>query len=209
MKMTDSFQSWLVRENRDVLSRQNSGPPFIVWCDPDRSWLDLLREAASANGFELWAPATVQEEFHELLVRDRFYSTPRAARVVWLPCSQDAISWFKPFELEAEAVWERSLLNALREYGVEISRDHEDDLVGLLPAHAREWFDKPKEAWKELTPGNAKGTLVDDHRILQVLGGPASEMDRLHDEGRFDIFARRATEDFGLPDLQDINEDAW
>ena len=207
--MTDSFQCWLLHQIRDVLGRHNSHPPFIVWCDPDRAWLDLLHECSKADSFELWAPASVQEEVHELLIRDRFFSTPRAPRVVWLPCSRDTISWFKPFELEADDVWEKSLLQALREYGVDISRDHEDDLVGLLPAHAREWFDKPKETWKELTPGNAKGTLVDDHRMLQVLGGPVGEMDRLREDGRFDIFARRATEDFGLPDPKEISEDAW
>jgi len=207
--MTDSFQRWVVREVREILDRSSQTPPLLLWCDPDRSWLDLLREAAKADGFDLWAPLTGQEDSHELLVRDRFYSSPRAPRVVWLPCSRDAISWFKVFELEADEVWERSLLTALREYGVDISREHEDDLVGLLPAHAREWFDKPKETWKELTPGNAKGTLVDDHRMLEVLAGPAGEFERLRKEGRFDIFARRATEDFGLPDPRTRDEDAW
>ena len=130
-------------------------------------------------------------------------------RVVWLPCARDSISWFKPFELEAEEVWEKSLLQALREYGVDVSRDHEDELAGLLPAHAREWFDKPKETWKELTPGNAKGTLVDDHRMLQALAGPPGEFDSLRQEGRFDIFARRSTEDFGLPDPKELGEEPW
>ncbi len=139
-------------------------------------------------------------------MRDRFYSSERAPRVVWLPCARDSISWFKPFELEAEEVWEKSLLQALREYGVDVSRDHEDELVGLLPAHAREWFDKPKDTWKELTPGNAKGTLVDDHRMLQALAGPPGEFDSLRQESRFDIFARRCTEDFGLPDPQELGD---
>lgn len=100
-------------------------------------------------------------------------------------------------------------MHALREYGVDISRDHEDDLIGLLPAHARKWFDKPKDTWKELTPGNAKGTLVDDHRMLQALAGGPGEFDSLREEGRFEIFARRATEDFGLPDAKQLDEEAW
>ncbi len=207
--MSSSFQSWLTTQVRDVLGRQATPPPFLLWCDPDRSWLDLLRAAAKASGFELWAPPAGQELIHELLVRDRFYATPRAPRVVWLPCARDAITWFKPFELEADDVWEKSLLQALREYGVEVSRDHEDELAGLLPAHAREWFDKPRETWKELTPGNAKGTLVDDQRMLQALAGSAGEFDALRAEGRFGIFARRSTEDFGLPDPSALDEAAW
>jgi hypothetical protein len=207
--MTDSFRDWIVREIRRVLGLQSATPPLLLWCDPDRSWLDLLREAAKADGFDLWAPAAGEEDTHELVVRDRFYSSPRAPRVVWLPGARDSISWFKAFELEAEEIWEKSLLQALREYGVDVSRDHEDELVGLLPAPAREWFDKPKETWKELTPGNAKGTLVDDHRMLQALAGPSGKFDCLSKEGRFDIFARRAAEDFGLPDPKELGEESW
>ncbi len=204
-----SFRDWLCLAVRSVLGHQSPTPPLLLWCDPDRSWLDLLREAAKAGGFDLWAPLAGQEDSHELLVRDRFYSSPRDPRVVWLPCARDSITWFKPFELDAEEVWEKSLLQALREYGVDVSRDHEDELVGLLPAHAREWFDKPKETWKELTPGNAKGTLVDDHRMLQALAGPPREFDSLRQETRFDIFARRCTEDFGWPDPKELGEEPW
>lgn len=137
MSTQNSFQDWLCRAIRGVLGYQSPTPPLLLWCDPDRSWLELLREASMADGFELWVPPAGEEAQHELLIRDRFHSSPRAPRVVWLPCSRDAISWFKPFELEAEEVWEKSLLQSLREYGVDISRDHEDELVGLLPAHAR------------------------------------------------------------------------
>ena len=62
---------------------------------------------------------------------------------------------------------------------------------------------------KTLTPGNAKGTLVDDHRMLQVLAGPRGEFDCLREEGRFDIFARRSTEDFGMPDPKELGEEPW
>src|SRR4051812_36191092 len=116
---SSSLRDWLCREIREVLSRPIVPAPFIVWCDPERAWLDLLREASKATGFELWAPESIQEEFHELLLRDRFFSNPRAPRVVWVPCSRDAITWFKVYELEANEVREKSLLTTLREYGVE------------------------------------------------------------------------------------------
>ena len=118
--MVDTFRDWLCRQIGDVLDRQSVLPPLLVWCDPDRSWLDLLREAAAVGGFDLWAPSSGQADAHELLVRDRFCSVPRDPRVVWLPCARDSITWFKPFELDAEEVWEKSLLEALREYGVHI-----------------------------------------------------------------------------------------
>jgi len=199
-----SLGSWLIGQVNGILARQSPVPPLLLWCDPDREWLELLRAAAAA-GFELWA----DPDEHELLLRDRFYHTPRAPRVVWLPCAREEITWFQVFALEAEAVWEKSLLQALREYGVAIPRDQESELASLLPAHAREWFDEPKETWKELTPVTAKGTLVNDYRMFQVLAGEAGEFERLWEEGRFAIFARRAVEDFGLPDPTGQDEESW
>jgi len=205
-----SFGSWLVGQVKGVLARQSPVPPLLLWCDPDREWLGLLRAAAAAGaaeagGFELWA----DPDEHELLLRDRFYHTPRAPRVVWLPRAREEITWFEVFALEAEAVWEKSLLQGLREYGVSIPRDQESELVSLLPTHAREWFDEPRETWKELTPVTAKGTLVNDYRMFQVLAGEAGEFERLREEERFAIFARRAVEDFGLPDPTGQDEESW
>jgi hypothetical protein len=200
-----SFHQWLVSEIDAVLGRQTSPPPLLLWCDPYCQWLELLRTSANETGFELWA----DPDQHELIVRERFNSELQAARVVWLPCSRDDISWFKVFELEAEEIWEKSLLEALREYGVSIPRDQETELASLLPAHAKEWFDKPRETWKELTPANAKGALVDDHRMLEILAGAAGEFDKLEKEDRFGIFARRAREDFGLPDPTNGDEKNW
>lgn len=202
---SDTLRSWLLTEIKRVLSRQTAVPPLLLWCDPDREWLELLRAVAASAGFELWA----DPDAPELLLRDRFHTTPRAPRVVWLPRGREEITWFKAFELTAEAVWTKSLLQTLREYGVAIARDQEDELVSLLPAHAREWLDQPKETWRELTPGHAKGTLVNDRRMLQVLTGEVGEFQRLRDEERFAIFARRAVEDFGLPDPAGMSEDAW
>jgi len=47
--MSDSFQHWVVREVREILDRSAQMPPLLLWCDPDRSWLDLLREASKVT----------------------------------------------------------------------------------------------------------------------------------------------------------------
>jgi hypothetical protein len=205
----DSFKLWASGSQMPVALTFDEGEE--AWkkvqalTNPYRQWLDLLRASSSENGFELWADPNQ----HELVVRDRFFRGPRKPRIVWLPCSRDEISWFKVFELEAEEVWERSLLEALREYGVDISREQESELASLLPAHAKEWFDKPRSTWKELTPANAKGALVDDLRMLEVLAGEVGEFEKLKQEDRFAIFARRAREDFGLPDPTNADEKNW
>ena len=207
--MTDSFQNWVIRNVQEVLQRQPAAPAVLLWCDPDRSWLDLLQMASTAAPFELWAPDSVDAENHELVLRDRMYNNELTSKVVWVPTARHDLKWFKCYELEAQQVWEQSLLDALREYGVPISYEHEQELAGLLPAHAREWFDKPKVTWQELTPGNAKGALIDDNRMLDVLAGQDGEFDRLVQEDRFEIFARRASEDFGLPNPTGVDEKAW
>ena len=204
-----SFEAWLVGEIRKVLNRKITPPPWILWCDPNREWLDLLRTAAADAGFELWAPAPGEPEPHELLMRERVYGTAPAARVVWIPLAKDDITWFKVYELQATLVWESPLLAALREYGVEIRREDEADLAALLAPHAREWFGNPRTAWRELTVGNAKGTLVSSERILEALAGPGGVFAELAREGRFNLFARRVVEEFGLPVPAVDDEHGW
>ena len=199
-----SFGRWLVREVTSVLGRKGSPPPFIVWCDPEHAWIELLRRAAAEGAFELWS-----DDAPELQVRERFFREPRAPRVVWLPIAREQISWFKVFELEASLVWDKCLIDALRDYGVSLPCDQELELRPLLPTYAREWFDRPKSAWRDLTPGAAKGALVDDQRVLEVLAGEEGEFDRIREEERFSIFARRVVDDFGLPDPGGMDEDAW
>jgi len=204
MTTEDSFKAWLQQQIRSTLTAVSPTPPFIIWCDPDRVWRPLLSAAASDGSFELWS-----DDLHELLLTNRFHSTPRRPRVVWLPVSREDISYFKVFELQATEVQEIALTEALSAYGVEIPKDQLVDLASLLPAHAREWIERPRSAWKELTPGNAKVTLIDDQRILEVLANPSMTFETLKTEDRFAVFARRVTEDFGLPAPEGNDPEGW
>lgn len=203
MSGSDTLRAWIVTEVRAALQGA-AQDALVVWCDPRGEWLDVLR-AASDNAFELWADPLESE----LALRYRFAKTPRSPRVTWLPCAREKVSWFKVFELEAAHVWERGLLSALRDYGVEIPRDMESEISPLLPTYAREWLDKPLATWAGLTPGHARGALVDDHRMLEAIAGPPGEFQLLHEEERFELFAGRATKDFGLPDPHTLDERPW
>ncbi|NIM13881.1 MAG: PglZ domain-containing protein [Candidatus Aminicenantes bacterium] len=205
MSRLDSFGYWLAERIKDMLSAKNCKPVFIIWCDPNLEWLKLLREASKSHDFELWA----DPEEHELILRDRFYKSKSTMSVIWLPIKKEEITWFKVFELQANNIWEKSLLEALRDYGVNITREFEKDLIPLLPTHALEWFNEPMNVWKELTPGTSKRNLVDDDRILDVLAGEPGEFERLKKQELFQIFKRRATEDYGLPDPTDMDEKNW
>ncbi|WP_447972366.1 PglZ domain-containing protein [Nitrospira sp. Kam-Ns4a] len=150
--------------------------------------------ASAGDQFELWC-----EEQHELIIRERLLSAEAKPRVVWLPRAPEEITYLKVFELQAEFVWTESLVEALVRYGVEIPPDRVGELRELLPAHAKEWIDRPREAWRELTVGTAKSTLVDDDRILEALAHPGTAIADWVGRERLGVFRRRVTEDFGLP----------
>ncbi len=109
----DSFCSWLVQEVRDIQDRTQTAAPLLLWCDPHREWLDLLRVASQADSFELRAPPAGSAVEHELLLRNRLHSTARAARVVWLPCAPDEVTWCKPFQSEANVLAKKDLDKAI------------------------------------------------------------------------------------------------
>ena len=56
------------------------------------------------------------------------------------------------FELEADGVWRKSLVEALREYGVAISRDGENELTGLLAAQALAWLINRRASGRSSAP---------------------------------------------------------
>ncbi len=201
---SDSLRNWLRQEITKALSSQRIKDPFVIWCDPGRVWKELLEAAAAEDTFEIWS-----EDTHELLLRERFYQTPRSRRVIWLPVAHEDVTYFKVFELEAADVREWRLPEALSAYGVDIPSDQLNDLEPLLAAHAKEWLDRPRSAWKELTPGNAKGALVDDDRVLELIATPNLSFEQLVADKRFSVFSRRVVEDFGLPTPAPEDSRSW
>lgn len=204
MTAVDTLRAWLRNEVATALRRNVSPKPLVFWCDPEGAWRDLLRAAAEDGTFELWAG-----DDHELVLRERLLTSTPAPRVVWLPVANEEIGYLKVFELQAEQVWAESLVSALARFGVEIARDHEAELRHLLPAYAKEWIDLPRSAWRELTPGSAKSTLVDDDQILAALAEPGVAIAELIGNDRLGVFARRVTDDFGLPAPGLVNDDDW
>ena len=198
-----SFKTWLLAEIRQSLGAKSANH-LVFWCDPERVWKPLLERVAEGADFELWS-----EERHELLLRDRLLKAPPTSRVVWLPCAREEIGYLRVFELRAADVKTWSLPEALRGYGVELTSEQLVELRPLLAAHTQEWLDRPRSAWNELTPGSAKGVLMDDDRMLEILATPGSGFEALVKEDRFSLFARRVKEDFGLPEPKPNEADPW
>jgi hypothetical protein len=200
----DSLRVWLRQQIVQTLTKRGTESPFLIWCDPQRVWRELLLAAAEGSAFEVWA-----EDAHELILRERFYTAPRAPRLIWLPVAREDISYFKVFTLEAADVRQWTLPDVLAAYGVEISSEQLVELSSLLAAHVKEWLDRPKSAWRELTPGNAKSTLVDDERVFDLLATSGATFEESLPHDRFPVFVRRVTEDFGLPTPHADDPQGW
>jgi len=193
-----SLRNWLLEQIQSVLSKPVEPAPFILWCDPQREWKELLQKACG-DAVELWT-----DEGHELLLRHRFANEERKPRVIWLPAKRSELSYFRVFEGET-TFREMSLLEALREYGVEITRTQEDEVKDDLLAYALAKLDEPLSKWKKITPDEliSTGTVL---TVLADLGKPIEE--RISAERRH-LFKRRVTADFGLPDPDPAEPDKW
>ena len=193
-----SFKDWLQKQIQSILSKPIAPAPFILWCDPQREWKELLQKTCG-DAIELWA-----DEGHELLLRQRFAKEERKPRVIWLPVKRSELSYFRIFEGEAN-IRETSLLEALREYGVEITRTQEDEVKEDLLAYALAKLDEPLSKWKKITPDEliSAGTIL---AVLADMGKPIEE--RISAERRH-LFKRRVTADFGFPEPDPAEPDKW
>ena len=204
MSDPETLRAWIRSEVTAVLKRKTSSPPLLLWCDPTRAWGDLLAAAAEGGSFELWT-----DEKHELVLREELMRADARPRIVWLPRAPEEITYLKVFELQAELVLCESLVAALGRFGVEIPSDRANDLRELLPAHAKEWIDRPRAEWKDLTLSTAKVTLVDDDRVLELLASPGAPFVQIIGSERVPVFVRRSTEEFGLPAPAPGKDDEW
>ena len=139
-----------------------------------------------------------------MLLRQRFAKEERKPRVIWLPVKRSELSYFRIFEGEA-IIRETSLLEALREYGVEITRSQEDEVKEDLLAYALAKLDEPLSKWKKITPDEliSAGTIL---AVLADMGKPIEE--RISTERRH-LFNRRVTADFGFPEPDLAEPDKW
>ncbi len=199
-----TLRSWLRAEIAGVLCRKITPPPLLIWCDPQHAWRALLRAAAEGGVFELW-----YDEVHELVLRERLLAAPPRPRVLWLPVAREGITYLKVFELQAEFVWTEPLVSGLARFGVELPRDQEVELRDLLLAHAQEWIDRPRSAWRELTLAAAKSTPVDDEKVLSALARTGLPIAGVVGSEHLGILVRRVTDDFGLPAPEPGKDDKW
>lgn len=193
-----SFKDWLQQQIQADLSKTPVAAPFIIWCDSAKEWKELLQKTCG-DCIELWA-----DEGHELLLRHRFAREERRPRVIWLTKQKSELTYFRVFEGEA-SFREITLLEALREYGVEIARSQEDEVKEDLLAYALAKLEEPLAKWKKITPDE----LISAGTILQALADIGQPIENLISTEKQNLFKRRVTTDFGLPEPDLKEADKW
>lgn len=195
----ESFFQWLTDRITEIGDRARSEAALILWCDPELMWKDLLKPIAEAANFDLW----IDGDMHELEIREQLLSIDSRPRIIWLPRSNEQITYLKVVELSADCVWVTSLPNALIEYGVPPAKI--DELGSSVAAFALVQFKHPLSAWSNVTDRDT----CDDSCILDLIAGNAEVWDELQRTGRFAIFQRRVTQEFGLPSPEGKEIDEW
>lgn len=85
-----TFRAWLLQKIHAALPHKPNHIPFVIWCDPQRQWKELLELTLAESEIQLWA-----DETHELALRNRFLAEAPAPRVIWLPVAPQDIGYFK------------------------------------------------------------------------------------------------------------------
>lgn len=197
MTSQDSFKQWLRSQITEILKNQTH---FILWLDPKAQWRDIL-QITSENNFQIWI-----EEEHELKTRYKIENTKKEPRVIYLPKSREELTYLKVYEHQAARVIQSTLVQALVEYGVLISRETQEEIQDQLPTLVKEWLDKPKSHWRELTTGNVRDTIINNETILETLTN--KDPSSLPQEKQ-SLFTRRITEELGLPDPTGTDPHIW
>lgn len=193
----NTFRSWILKKVQSVITHKANHNCLVIWCDPKRTWKELLETSLSETGLGFWT-----EDVHELALRYKFYSTTPTNRIIWLPVDQNDLGYFLVCALQADQIIQVSLPEALSAFGVDLPVDQIQELEPILPSHACQWIDYPLSFWKEkFSVGEAKVSLVDDDLLLSILASPGTALSEWINPDRLPILNRRVVDDFGMPAL--------
>lgn len=189
-----SFKEWLINKVLEIKKKENSKEFPIFWYDPTNEWKELICSAFSGK-FSIW-----NEFEHTLKTRFELIEIGKKPDIVWLPFSKEKLEFLKAFEPYTHN-WETSILEAVKDYGVNITHDKEQGLKPLIRSYAMEWLDEPIDKWRNLTASGAD--LVNDRLILETISGFGKPLSKFIETDKWEIFKRRIDNDYCLEEPQD------
>ena len=186
---------------------QSPDAELILWLDPSAQWNGVIEHLK--KDFSL-----VEYRGSQLEVKAEVELTwakgQRPKFVLYLPgLTRDALTVLKEYEF-AGKVFEETILQSFRRWGIEFEREHEAELEKILPIIVTRFATKGRSFWRErLTPKNVRTLLFDDETVRKMLAAPDITAKELKDGGAYEIFCDFVEDRFGGPKLQDNDPTEW
>lgn len=179
----------------------------VLWLDPERQWkgvIEHLRDdfrIVEFNGSQLEVKAEVE------LTWDR---SERPKFVLYLGgLSREDLTILKEYEFSGK-VFEKTILQALTQWGFEFERKDESQLQEMLPILVARFATKPMSFWKDrLTPENMRALLFDSDDIRKMLAQPEITTQELEEKETYQVFCDYVQDRYAGPDPRDCKPQKW
>jgi hypothetical protein len=155
--------------------------PWVLWLDAEREWEQLLDRVG--KDWEILRYQGSQVEMRARLERER----PERPRIVYVPLDRAHLTVLKEYEFLVP-VFDKPLLGALREWGVEVDPEDEKSLRPLLPTLVDRWADRPLTFWRDLSKHRVLERLFEDAQVRAFLAEPGATAAELQREGLLGVF---------------------
>ncbi len=193
----------IIQELRAEFSEYFQSPDaeLILWLDPFAQWKGVVEylkhdfRLVKYNGSQLEVKAEVELTWKKN-VRPKF--------VLYLPgLTREDLSVLKEYEFSGK-VFEETILQSFRRWGVEFESVHESELEKIVPLLAKRFAAKDKSFWRNcLTPENVRVLLFDNETVRKMLAAPDITAKQLRRDETYEVFCDFVEDRFGGPKLRD------
>ena len=186
---------------------QSQDAELILWLDREAQWQGVVDHLIEE--FEVIRYRGSQLEVKsEVELRWAGGEGPRF--ILYLPgLTREDLSVLKEYEYSGK-VFEETLLQSFRRWGVDFEREHEVELEKILPILAARFARNGRDFWrKKLTPENVRSLIFDDDTVRKMLASPDVTAKELKEEGSFEIFWDYVSEELGGPGPDEHSPLEW
>lgn len=186
---------------------QSPNAELIVWLDPSTQWKGVIEHLK--NDFRV-----VEYKGSQLEVKAEVELTwkkgERPKFVLYLPgLTRDSLTVLKEYEFLGK-VFEETILQSFRRWGIDFEREHEAELKKILPILVTKFATRDSAFWQHrLTPKNLREILFDDETVRKMLAAQETTTKELKTSETYEIFRDFAEDRFGGPNLRDTPLGEW
>jgi hypothetical protein len=183
---------------------QSPDAELVLWLDPESQWRGVIEHLKDAfqiiefNGSQLEVKAKVELSWDK---------GERQKFILYLcGLSRDDLTVLKEYEFSSK-VFEDSILKAFSRWGLEFEREHEPQLLEMLPILVARFATKSITFWKDrLTPEKLRELLFNHDDVRKMLAQPEITIRELKEKETYQVFCDYVKDKFAGPDPRDYNK---